>query len=128
MVWLTRWIKEHVHNSRILIITDRTELDVQIESVYQGVDEAIYRTTSGADLIDKLSSPLPRLMCSLIHKFPGKDEADVDRFITDLTAALPADFAVYGQFFVFMDECHRTQSGLLHRGMRKLYQFADVIR
>jgi type I restriction enzyme, R subunit len=31
-------------NSRVLIITDRTELDEQIEGVFQGVDEQIYRT------------------------------------------------------------------------------------
>lgn len=31
MVWLAKWILENVANSRVLIITDRTELDEQIE-------------------------------------------------------------------------------------------------
>jgi type I restriction enzyme, R subunit len=49
MVWLTKWIRENKPNSRILIITDREELDEQIEKVYKGVEEQIYRTKSGAD-------------------------------------------------------------------------------
>lgn len=39
MVWLTKWIRENVKDSHVLIITDRTELDEQIEKVYRGVDE-----------------------------------------------------------------------------------------
>jgi type I restriction enzyme R subunit len=30
MVWLTKWIRENVRDARVLIITDRTELDEQI--------------------------------------------------------------------------------------------------
>src|SRR5690606_29136433 len=56
MVWLTKWIREFNHKARVLIITDRAELDEQIEKVYKGVDEHIYRTKSGKDLIDKLNS------------------------------------------------------------------------
>ncbi len=47
MVWLAKWIREHVTNSRILIVTDRTELDEQIEKVFKGVKEGIHRTKSG---------------------------------------------------------------------------------
>ena len=31
MVWLAKWIREHQNDARVLIITDRTELDEQIE-------------------------------------------------------------------------------------------------
>ena len=48
MVWLAKWIREHMTDARVLIITDRDELDEQIEKVFLGVDEEIYRTTSGA--------------------------------------------------------------------------------
>ena len=44
MVWLAKWIREHLEDARVLLITDRTELDEQIEGVFQGVDEKIYRT------------------------------------------------------------------------------------
>ena len=45
MVWLTKWIRENIKDSRVLIITDRDELDKQIEKVFKGVNEEIYRTT-----------------------------------------------------------------------------------
>ena len=41
MVWLAKWIREHMTDARVLIITDRTELDEQIEKVFLGVDEKI---------------------------------------------------------------------------------------
>ncbi len=56
MVWLAKWIREHVANSRVLLITDREELDDQIEKVFKGVSEDIYRTKSGADLVEKLNA------------------------------------------------------------------------
>ena len=55
MVWLAKWIREHVPDARVLIITDRIELDEQIEKVFKGVNEDIYRTKSGADLIARLN-------------------------------------------------------------------------
>ncbi len=42
MVWLAKWIRENIVNARILIITDRTELDEQIEKVFKGVNEDHY--------------------------------------------------------------------------------------
>ena len=46
------------------IVTDRTELDEQIEKVFKGVKEGIYRTKSGADLIanETLSSSIPNML------------------------------------------------------------------
>lgn len=124
MVWLAKWIRENVMDSRVLIITDRTELDEQIEKVFMGVDEEIYRTKSGADLIAKLNDTKPWLICSLIHKFGkrGKsgDEADVDGFVEEIHKALPSNFKSKGDIYVFVDECHRTQSGKLHDAMNEI--------
>jgi type I restriction enzyme, R subunit len=121
MVWLSKWIRENVENARVLVITDREELDEQIEKVYNGVDEKIYRTKSGSDLIEKLNSNSPWLLCSLVHKFRGKDEIneeDVDDYINRLKASLPTNFKAKGDLYVFVDECHRTQSGKLHDAMK----------
>jgi type I restriction enzyme, R subunit len=120
MVWLTKWIRENVKNARVLIITDRTELDEQIEKVFKGVHEEIYRTKSGADLIAKLNAGHPWLICSLIHKFGGKEEGDVEGYINEVRAALPPDFKAKGDIYVFVDECHRTQSGDLHKAMKAI--------
>ena len=120
MVWLAKWIRERVPNGRVLIVTDRTELDEQIEKVFKGVNENIRRTRSGADLIDALSAGGEWLIASLIHKFGAAEEGDVDAFIDDIRRRLPADFQAKGDLFVFVDECHRTQSGKLHRAMQTL--------
>ncbi|WP_187484362.1 type I restriction endonuclease subunit R [Pantoea agglomerans] len=121
MVWLAKWIRENVPNSRVLIVTDRTELDEQIESVFMGVDEEIYRTSSGNDLIATLNHPNPWLICSLVHKFGRRSEAEdaaaTDDFITELQQSLTKTFRAKGDLFVFVDECHRTQSGKLHNAM-----------
>lgn len=118
MVWLAHWIKENQKNPRVLIVTDRTELDEQIEKVFKGVDEQIYRTKSGRDLLERLNDTTPWLICSLIHKFGGNDDNDLEEFITLLKK--PADFKPKGNLFVFIDECHRTQSGDLHKAMKEL--------
>ncbi len=120
MVWLTKWIRENVDDSRVLIITDRDELDKQIEKVYKGVSEEIYRTKSGKDLLNKLNNTSPWLICSLVQKFKGKEEGDVDSYIEELRSSLPTDFIPKGDIFIFVDECHRTQSGKLHDAMKSL--------
>ncbi len=74
MIWLAKWIREHVSDARVLVITDRTELDEQIERFFMGVNENIYRTKSGADLIATLNATTPWLVCSLIQKFGRKEE------------------------------------------------------
>lgn len=127
MVWLAKWIRENIRDSRVLIITDRDELDKQIEKVFKGVSEDIYRTKSGSDMIEKLNSTMPWLLCSLIHKFGNKEEADYDAFIEDLKKSLPRDFRAKGDIYVFIDECHRTQSGKLHEAMKKILPNALLI-
>ena len=116
MVWLAKWIRENVSDARLLIITDRTELDEQIEKVFKGVDEEIYRTKSGQDLLLKLNDTKPWLLCTLVHKFGNRDEGDVSDFVEQLKK--PKDFSPKGNLFVFVDECHRTQSGDLHKAMK----------
>ena len=131
MVWLTKWIRENVEDPRVLIITDRTALDEQIEKVFNGVDEEIYRTSSGADLITTLNDTTPWLICSLIHKFGGKDNEDdkgnVSEFVKELKKSIPSDFKAKGNLYVFVDEAHRTQSGELHEAMKDLLPNATFI-
>lgn len=135
MVWLAKWIRENVKDARVLIITDRTELDKQIEKVFKGVSEQIVRTQSGADLIAKLNATTPWLIASLIHKFMGKEEGEVENmsegdiqaFINEMKRSLPADFRAKGDIYVFVDECHRTQSGELHKAMKAILPNAMFI-
>ena len=132
MVWLSKWIKENIPDSRILIITDRDELDVQIEQVFAGVNEHIVRIRRGSELIQKINETTPVMMCSLIHKFGKKnkrndDESNYSDFIEELKRSLPKNFSPKGDFYVFVDECHRTQSGKLHKAMKTILPKATFI-
>src|ERR1017187_8057055 len=131
MVWLAKWLREHL-DARVLLITDRTELDEQIEGVFKGVHEAIYRTSSGADLFGTLNAEIEWLICSLIYKFRASGaernaSVAMEAFIRELMAAIPKDFAPKGNIFVFVDEAHRTQSGVMHDAMKELLPGAMFI-
>ncbi|CAI37417.1 DNA restriction-modification system, restriction enzyme [Corynebacterium jeikeium] len=130
MVWLAKWIRENQREARVLVITDRTELDEQIEKVFAGVDETIERSTSGAGMIGMLNRNQPWLMCSLVHKFRGDDEKDqgeTEDFVRQLKKPLLEGFNPKGNLFVFVDEAHRTQSGKLHSAMKELLPNAMFI-
>lgn len=124
MVLLAQWILKNNPNARVVVLTDRTELDKQIERVFNDAGEPVTRTSSGKELMQQLSQPLPRLICSLIHKFGKKDVEDFDAFIEELRNG-PSK--TVGEIFVFVDECHRTQSGKLHKAMKALLQNAVFI-
>jgi type I restriction enzyme R subunit len=122
MVLLSKWILENIDNSRVVILTDRTELDEQIERVFRDVGEKeIARCQSGRELIDCLTATKPRLICSLIHKFGNKGDTDYDAYIRELREH---PLQTQGKVFVFIDECHRTQSGKLNETMKTVLKEA----
>ncbi len=124
MVLLARWILENKPTARVAIVTDRDELDRQIERVFKDAGETIHRSQSGRDLMAQLAQPNPRLLCSLVHKFGRRDVDDFEAFLRDL-AAQPSP--TQGEIYVFVDECHRTQSGKLHRVMKAMMPNAVFI-
>ena len=93
----------------------------------RGVSEDLHRTKSGADLVRVLNTSDEWLIASLIHKFGASEEGDVDKFVEDIRSHLPKDFHAKGDIFVFVDECHRTQSGKLHDAMKALLPGAMLI-
>jgi len=130
MVWLAKWLREHITDSRVLILTDRDELDKQIEQVFTGVDEKINRAKNSRDLLHELNIKESWLLCSLIHKFGPRAEAneeDIDKYIAELKKHLGSDFEAKGDLFVFVDECHRTHTGKLHEAMKGLLPRATFI-
>jgi type I restriction enzyme R subunit len=120
MVWLAKWIKENIPSSRVLILTDRTELDDQIEKQFVGVEEEIAKAKNGKKLFQMLNESTEWLLCSLIHKFGSSDKTDDKAFVEDIKKLLPNGFQAKGELFVFIDECHRTQSGKMHRAMKEI--------
>lgn len=110
MVLLAKWLLEIDPEARVLVVTDRDELDKQIEGVMRnagviGEESPSPRITSRAELVQKLGAASPRLLCALIHKFGT----------SDLEGEPPP---IHGRFYVFVDECHRTQGGKLNQQMK----------
>lgn len=145
MVWLARWIKENIGDSRVVIITDRDELDKQITQglrksgqIPKNYQTSDYQATSGNDLLQKLNSPSPWIITTLIHKFvpsvvrddESKSEWEkkmkrspemwMEEVSENIEQLFGGDFCPKGNLFVFVDECHRTQGGILHKAMRKI--------
>ena len=142
MVWLAQWIRENVDDSRVVIITDRDELDKQIENGFKDAGEHPIRAKSGDHLIKMLEGKndrkgedkMPTLICTLIHKFGLADDPEEiegrdskfrgvrspEQYLKDLADKLPEGFSAKGNIYVFVDECHRTQGGILNKAMKKI--------
>jgi type I restriction enzyme R subunit len=110
MVLLAKWILEQDHEARILVITDRDELDDQIgrvmikAGVVSDSDTSSFRVTSRREFVERLRATTPRILCALLHKFEPDFEA-------------PSPM-IHGKFYVFVDECHRTQGGNMNKQMK----------
>lgn len=129
MVWLTKWIIENIDESRVVIITDRDELDDQIESLFLDVGEKVKRATSCDDLRKTLDKNEDSIICSLIHKYGHNAgaQSDVDSYVKELKKSLPNNFKAKGKIIAFIDECHRTNSGKLHEAVRAIMPDALLI-
>ncbi len=119
MVLLAKWLLEHDPEARILVVTDRDELDKQIEGVMRnagviGENSPSPRITSRAEFVTKLGATTPRLLCALIHKFNP----------ADLKGPPPP---IHGRFYVFVDECHRSQGGDMNKQMKRWLENALFI-
>ncbi|WP_305874741.1 type I restriction endonuclease subunit R [Helicobacter pylori] len=111
MVWLTRWLRSNIKQARILIVTDRRELDAQIQGVFEGIGEEFYRADSKKDLLSALFENKEFLVGTLVHKF---DDNDLKQ-------------PVLKEWVVLVDECHRTQGAKLHKAMKSLLPNAIFI-
>lgn len=139
MVWLAQWITENIGNAKIIIITDRDELDKQIKDGFIDARMQPVRAKSGKELLQYLQGDSENIICTLIHKFGIgiRDKSDETVVRTELdkkvakqrSAAmilqqvadnLPKDFKTKGEVFVFVDECHRTQGGALNKAMKAI--------
>lgn len=86
-----------IENPRILIVTDRDDLDKQIKDTFRSCDLEPVRAANGAHLIELVRNRAP-LVTTIINKFD--------------TALRNADFVDDDpNLFVLVDESHRTQSG-----------------
>ena len=132
MVLIAKWILANINNSRVIIFTDRKELDKQIEDVFSNAGERIYRARSCNDLLQSLNEySKGRLICSLIHKVGSSVDEESDKkyadYVKELTKYKNEIYSAKGDIFVFVDECHRSQAGLLHDEMKRILPNATFI-
>lgn len=86
-----------IANPRLIIVTDRDDLDKQIKDTFKSCDMEPKRATSGADLLQLIRNKTP-LITTIINKFD--------------TALRNGDFADEdANVFVLVDESHRSQTG-----------------
>lgn len=137
MVALASYIRRNYQNPRVVVITDRKELDIQLANTFIKGGNKLHQADSCSDLLETLNHGDEWLICSLIHKFGAhsnedteeKDESgtkvSLDDYLKEIEAIIAQkynnNFSVKGDnIFVFVDECHRTQSGRLHEAMRSI--------
>ncbi|GEO04476.1 DEAD/DEAH box helicase [Adhaeribacter aerolatus] len=87
-----------IRNPKIVLVTDRTDLDEQISNTFKKCDILVERASTGKDLADKLQSKSDAVITTIINKF----EKAVQNLKNPLTSP---------DIFVLIDEGHRTQYG-----------------
>ncbi|HBO58702.1 MAG TPA: hypothetical protein DD624_02170 [Alphaproteobacteria bacterium] len=106
MVMLVKNLIEQVKNPRVIVVTDRRDLDIQIRDTFAAcnIKKGVVQATSCKDLIEKIKSGTTDVITTLVHKF------DVNTDFSDDDANL----------FVLIDEAHRTQGGEANAMMNKI--------
>ncbi|MFN8396275.1 MAG: HsdR family type I site-specific deoxyribonuclease [Bacteroidia bacterium] len=108
MVLLAQHIARAVASPKIVLVTDRVELDEQITDTFGRIDRAmVQNAATGNQLVELLESPSDAVVTTVINKF----EAAVNRIGNPLESA---------DIFVLIDEGHRTQYGSFNVKMRKV--------
>ncbi len=109
MVMLARYLLSdpEIDNPRVVLVTDRIELDKQIRDTFKHTRLKPNRASTGAKLVELLKNENADIITTLVHKF---DNAARQR--TRLESR---------DIFVMVDESHRTQYGELHIKMRKVF-------
>ncbi|MDR3233602.1 MAG: type I restriction endonuclease subunit R [Planctomycetaceae bacterium] len=108
MVFLARALvlEPDILNYRIVLVTDRVDLDEQIKKTFHNCGVDVHRATSGNNLIELLRGSQSSVITTVIDKFE---------------AAAGKNGVVLSDpdIFVLVDESHRTQYGTIHAKMRK---------
>lgn len=103
-----------IHDPKIVLVTDRVDLDDQIYDTFKNSGVELEQATTGQRLIDLLGEPRVRIVTTLIHKFQTAIEGRGARVEQD-------------NVFVLVDESHRTNFGSLHAAMNRVLPNACLI-
>ncbi|MCD8518262.1 MAG: HsdR family type I site-specific deoxyribonuclease, partial [Flavobacterium sp.] len=108
MAMLARKIYLTVKNPKIILVTDRVDLDNQITETFRNVDVPVHNAKTGNQLVELLQSKSDAVVTTIINKF----EAAVNH--------LGSNPLESPNIFVLIDEGHRTQYGTFNVKMQKV--------
>lgn len=110
MIWLARnlALDPDIPNPRIVLVTDRVDLDRQLSNTFAACGLDKHRAKTGRDLLELVSEKKAAIVTTLIHKF---DKAlNVKKYREESV-----------DIFMLVDEAHRTQFKNLHARMRQMF-------
>lgn len=110
MIWLARnlALDRDIPNPRIVLVTDRVDLDKQLGNTFAACGLDPHRAKTGRDLLELVSEKRATIVTTLIHKF---DKAlNVKKYQEESI-----------DVFMLVDEAHRTQFKNMHARMRQMF-------
>ena len=103
-----------VKNPRVVIVTDRVDLDTQIWKTFLACRKSVEKAASGAHLVELVKQGKADIITTIIDKF---ESAATTHGLRDQGSNV----------FVLVDESHRSQYGLAHAKMRQVFPNACFI-
>lgn len=115
MVMLAKALALHpiIENPRVVLVTDRTDLDQQIWDTFHACGKKVHQAESGSDLVRVVQNGNVALITTVINKF----DAAAKRGVHDPNSNI----------FVLIDESHRSQYGSMHAKMQRVFPNACYI-
>ena len=116
MVMLAQLIatKKSIKNPKIILVTDRIDLNTQITETFQKCHVDVEEAQTGKHLVELINSPKDAVITTLIHKF----EAAINQSKEGFTSP---------NIFVLIDEGHRSQYGTFNVKMQKVFPNACFV-
>ena len=110
MVMLAQLIATNpaIKNPKIILVTDRIDLNTQITETFQKCHVEVEEAETGRHLVELINSPADAVITTLIHKF----EAAINQTKEGFTSP---------NIFVLIDEGHRSQYGTFNVKMQKVF-------
>lgn len=115
MVMLAKYILLEMsdYSPKVVIVTDRKELDRQIAATFSHTRLNPARATSGRHLVELIGSGKADIVTTIINKFDTAERLDTKNMSSDI--------------FVLVDESHRSNYGQLSTKMRAVFPNACFI-
>jgi len=103
-----------IPNPKIVLVTDRIDLDDQIYKTFHACGKPVVQAKTGEHLIELIAHNKASIITTIIDKF---ESASRKRKISDASSNI----------FVLVDESHRSQYGVSHAKMQNVFPNACYI-